>query len=97
METSLQTFRRSAIKYVTDGELDKARIMVAAILGTVSTERSEEAFARKSLADLFTADADKIKMILRIAYDRALRIEQRRKNEAMESNRPRFGIRPNWG
>lgn len=96
METSLQTFRRSAVKYVTDGDLDKARIMVAAILGTVSTERSEEAFARKSLADLFTADGEKIKMILRMAYDRAQRIEQRRRTEEATS-RPRFpNIRPNW-
>lgn len=83
MESSIQTFRRSAVQHLKDGELDKARILVAAILGVVSTDRAEFTFVRGSLADLFTADEEKIKSLLRISYDKASRIELRRRNEEM--------------
>lgn len=86
---SIQAFRRSAAQHLKDRELDKARILVAAILGIVSTERAESAFVRTSLAKLFTADAEKIGSILRISYDKASRIEMRRQNEK-SSPRPRF-------
>lgn len=89
MESSLQTFRRNAVQHLKDGELDKARILVAAILGVVSTDRAEFTFARGALADIFTADEEKIKSLLRISYDKASRIELRRRNEQITS-RPRF-------
>lgn len=89
MESSLQTFRRSAAQHLKDNELDKARILVAAILGVVSTDRAEFTFVRNTLSDLFTADEEKVKSILRISYDKASRIELRRRNEEMTS-RHRF-------
>jgi hypothetical protein len=89
MESSIQTFRRNAAQHLKDKELDKARILVAAILGIVSTDRAEFSFVRNSLANLFTADAEKIGSLLRISYDKASRIEMRRRNEQSDK-RPRF-------
>lgn len=89
MELSLQTFRRSAVQHLRDEELDKARVVVAAIVGVVSTDPAESRFIREALSDLFTADADRITALLRSSYDRALRIEQRRRNENTPT-RPRF-------
>lgn len=89
MESSIQTFRRNAAQHLRDGELDKARILVAAILGVVSTDRTGFTFAKGALADLFTADEEKIKSLLRISYDKASRIELRRRNEET-TPRPRF-------
>jgi hypothetical protein len=86
---SIQTFRRSAVQHLKDRELDQARILVAALLGVVSTDRAEFSFVRTSLAKLFTADAEKIGSILRMSYDKASRIEMRRQNEK-SSPRPRF-------
>lgn len=86
---SIQTFRRSAVQHLKDGELDKARVLVAALLGIVSTERAEFAWVKMNLAKLFTADAEKVGSILRSSYDKASRIEARRQNEKAPS-RPRF-------
>lgn len=95
MENFIQTLRRTAVQHLSNNELEKARITVAAIIGIAGTDRAEEQFARTSLVSLFDADTDKIKMILRAGYDRALRAETRRKNES--NNKPRFGtMRPNW-
>lgn len=86
---SIQTFRRSAAQHLKDRELDKARVLVAVILGVVSTDRAESSFVRNSLVSLFTADEEKIGSLLRISYDKASRIEMRRQNEK-SSPRPRF-------
>jgi hypothetical protein len=77
------------MQHLKDDELDKARILIAAIVGIVSTDPSESIFVRGALKDLFTADAEKIKTILLKAYDRASRIELRRRNE-QASPRVRF-------
>lgn len=89
MELSLQTFKRNAMQHLRDDELDKARVVVAAIVGVVSTDPAESRYVREALSHLFTADAEKITALLRGSYDRALRIEQRRRNEKVPT-RPRF-------
>lgn len=89
MESSIQTLRRSALQNLTDGNIEKARVVIAAMLGTLFTDRAEQVFARNALAELFEADEDRIRVILRGAYDRAQRVDYRRRTEEVTS-RPRF-------
>lgn len=89
MESSIQGLRRSAVQNLTEGNVEKARIVIAALLGVLLTDRSEETFARKAFAELFDADEERLRVILRGAYDRAQRVDYRRRTEAVTS-RPRF-------
>lgn len=89
MESTIQRLRRTALENITEGDLDKARILIAALIGTLFTDRAEEAPARKALSDLFTADEERLRTLVRIAYDKAQRVESRRRNEESTS-RSRF-------
>lgn len=89
MESTIQRLRRTALENITEGDLDKARILIAALIGTLFTDRAEEAHARKALTEVFTADEERLRTLVRIAYDKAQRVESRRRNEESTS-RSRF-------
>lgn len=94
MESTIQRLRRTALENIAEGNVDKARILIAALIGTLFADRTEEAHARKALTEVFTADEERLRTLVRIAYDKAQRVEARRRNEESTSRSrypdPRF-------
>lgn len=89
----LQVFRNSANQHLEDEDLTKARIAISAIVGLVASDESEIQFVRQTFPKIAEASGEELGTILRMAYDRALRSETRRRNE---ENSPRQGSFISW-
>lgn len=89
MESTIHRLRRTALENIAEGNLDKARILIGALIGTLFTDRAEEVHAQKALSEVFTADEERLRTLVRIAHDKAQRLEARRRNEESTS-RSRF-------
>ena len=92
MEMMHNALRRSAHSFIENGDLDQARVQVAALVGFVSTDQAERVFVTQSLKEIAEAEGPKLAQILRVAYDKSLRVDRKQREQENDSRRSRFGI-----